>query len=141
MRFHTSQHIISGVVFDMFKARTVGNQVHANRSRVDFSPVKFTDDDLVAIEKACNDICVKHIDVRIYLEDRGELEKRIDSIRSNLDLIPQSVHILRIVDITGFDVCPCAGTHVRNTSEIGRMKILRKEKKGRDRERIEYELA
>jgi Ser-tRNA(Ala) deacylase AlaX len=49
------------------------------------------------------------------------------------------VRVLRIVEIGGFDICPCAGTHVRNTGETGRLRIIRKEKKGR--ERLEYELV
>ncbi|MFH0815892.1 MAG: alanyl-tRNA editing protein [Methanobacteriota archaeon] len=140
MRMHTAQHIISSVVFDIYKARTVGNQIHADRSRVDFAPANFTQDDVQKIEAKCNEIAAKGIGVRIYEEDRTELEKRVDQQRANLDLLPQSIRRLRIVDIDGFDVCPCAGTHVRNTNEIGRFHILEREKKGKGRERLTYEL-
>jgi len=140
MRMHTAQHIISSVVFDMYKARTVGNQIHADRSRVDFAPANFTQEDVVKIEAKCNEIASKGIPVRIYQEDRSELEKRVDQQRSNLDLLPQSIRRLRIVDIEGFDVCPCAGTHVRSTTELGRFHIIEREKKGKDRERLTYEL-
>ena len=66
------------------------------------------------------------------------MEKRTDPQRSNLDLIPSSIRNLRIVEIEGFDVCPCAGTHVKSTSELGKMKITKKENKGKDKERISY---
>jgi misacylated tRNA(Ala) deacylase len=141
MRMHTAQHIISSVVFDIYKARTVGNQIHADRSRVDFAPANFAQEDVQKIEAACNEIASKGIPVKIYEEDRSELEKRVDQQRSNLDLLPQSIRRLRIVDIDGFDVCPCAGTHVRNTSELGRFHIIEREKKGKDRERLTYELV
>ena len=141
MRMHTAQHIISGVVFDLFSARTVGNQIHADRSRVDFAPVRFSEDDMKKIEDACNIIISKKAVVKIYEQDRAELEKRVDSQRANLDIVPQSVRVLRIVEIEGYDICPCAGTHVRNTSEIGLLKILRTEKKGKGRERLEYALG
>jgi misacylated tRNA(Ala) deacylase len=53
MRMHTAQHVISGVVYDMFKARTVGNQIHADKSRVDFAPVSLSESDVRNIETAC----------------------------------------------------------------------------------------
>ncbi len=141
MRMHTAQHIISSVVFDIYKARTVGNQIHADRSRVDFAPANFGPEDVKKIEDACNEIGSKGIPVKIYEEDRADLEKRVDQQRSNLDLLPQSIRRLRIVDIDGFDVCPCAGTHVRSTTELGKFHIIEREKKGKDRERLTYELV
>ena len=49
-------------------------------------------------------------------------------------------YVRSIVEIEGFDVCPCAGTHVKSTEELGRLEILKKENKGKDRERIVYTL-
>lgn len=140
MRMHTAQHIVSSAVFDEFKARTVGNQIYAEKSRVDFHPVSFSDEDLKRIEEVTNEIISKSLTVDIYTENRSELEKRVDSQRANLDLLPQSVRNLRIVDIKGYDICPCAGTHVRNTDEIGKVKVVKKESKGKDKERIVYVL-
>jgi misacylated tRNA(Ala) deacylase len=138
MRMHTAQHILSGVVFDLFKARTVGNQIHADHSRIDFAPVVFTDQMVAEVEKTVNGILARDIPVTIGEEDRSEIELRVCTERANLDLLPKSVHRLRIVKIGDIDECPCAGTHVRNTSEIGLMKITRRENKGKDRERITY---
>jgi misacylated tRNA(Ala) deacylase len=140
MKMHTAQHVISGVVYDMLNARTVGNQIHADHSRVDFYPVNFTDEDLKKIEDNVNEVISRGSPVKIYEEERESLEKRTDPLRSNLDLIPTSIKNLRIVEIEGFDVCPCAGTHVKSTSELGRMKIIKKENKGKDKERIVYTL-
>jgi misacylated tRNA(Ala) deacylase len=140
MKMHTAQHVISGVVYDLFNARTVGNQIHEDYSRVDFYPVNFSEEDLKKIEDASNEVISRNSPVKIYEEERHSLEKRTDPLRSNLDLIPVSIKNLRIVEITGFDVCPCAGTHVRSTSELGRLEITRKENKGKDKERIVYTL-
>ncbi|HUV61678.1 MAG TPA: alanyl-tRNA editing protein, partial [Thermoplasmata archaeon] len=63
-----------------------------------------------------------------------------DAQRANLDLLPKSVRELRVVTIGDFDICPCAGTHVRSLGEIGRLKITKRERKGKDRERVTYEL-
>lgn len=140
MRYHTSQHILSGVMYEKYGARTVGNQIYADRSRVDFSPVNLGQSDGQAIEAAVNEILLRGVVVRIYHESRASLEGRLDAQRANIDLLPQSVRDLRIVDIENVDVCPCAGTHVRGTAEIGRMKITRVERKGKDRFRLEYRL-
>lgn len=140
MRMHTAQHILSGIVFDLFSARTVGNQIHADHSRIDFAPVQFTDEDMVEVEKKVNDILAQRIPVTIGEEDRAEIEKRVCTERANLDLLPKSVSRLRIVKIGDIDLCPCAGTHVRNTAEIGLMRIAGREHKGKDRERLTYTL-
>lgn len=140
MRMHTAQHLLSGIVFDLFSARTVGNQIHADRSRIDFAPAQFTDANIVEIEGKVNDILAQRIPVAIGEEDRAEIEKRVCTERANLDLLPRSVSRLRIVKIGDADLCPCAGTHVRNTGEIGSMRIVRRENKGKDRERLTYTL-
>jgi len=140
MKMHTAQHIVSGIVFDDYKARTVGNQIHADYSRVDFEPISFSDKDLKEIENKFNNIIKQNLPVKIYEEERESLEKRVDQQRCNLDLLPKFIKKLRIIEIEGFDVCPCAGTHVRNTSELPRMKITKKENKGKDRERLVYTL-
>ncbi len=102
MKMHTAQHIISGIVFDDYKARTVGNQIHADYSRVDFHPVKFSDKDLENIVKKFNEIVSMNLPVKIYEEERTSLEKRVDAQRSNLDLLPKFISKLRIVEIQRF---------------------------------------
>src|SRR5881628_621740 len=115
MRMHTSQHLMSGLVFRIFAARTVGNQIHADRSRTDFQPANFS------------------------AEDRIVVEKRIED-RALMDLIPQSIRRLRIIEVGTADYCPCGGTHVRNVREIGRVHVLGKRSKGKETDRVEYEL-
>jgi misacylated tRNA(Ala) deacylase len=140
MKMHTAQHILSGIIFDKYQARTVGNQIHADYSRVDFDKVRFSDDDLKFIEEKFNEIVSKNLPVKIYEEERASLEKRVDSQRAHLDLLPSFVKKLRIIEIKDFDICPCAGTHVKNTSEIPKIDKIKRETKGKDRERIIYSL-
>lgn len=141
MRMHTAQHIVSGVVYDLWKARTVGNQLYHDRSRIDFAPVKFTDEMVAELESRTNEILATGAKVEIATEDRSELERNVDAQRANLDLLPKSVRELRVVRVQEFDVCPCAGTHVRSLEEIGRIKVVKRENKGKERERITYELV
>ncbi len=140
MRMHTAQHVVSGVVYDLYKARTVGNQIYHDRSRIDFAPVTFTSEMITEVQDKCNEIFSKGTPVEITTASRDVLENEIDAQRANLDLIPKSVRDLRVVTIGDFDVCPCAGTHVRSLAEIGTVSITKRERKGKDRERITYEI-
>lgn len=155
MRMHTSQHLLSGVVWKLRTGRTVGNQIHTDRSRVDFEPVKFSTEDLRDIEAEVNRIIDADVPLRIYEEDRDVLERRLASDaagdRSLLNLVPQSVKRLRVVEIADpdgtlpaykgtIDFCPCAGTHVARTGELRKMEIIGRETKGAQRERLEYVL-
>lgn len=140
MKMHTAQHIISGIIFDDYNARTVGNQIHADYSRVDFHPANFSEEDLKKIVTQFNEIISKNLPVKIYEEERTSLEKRVDQQRSNLDLLPKFISKLRIVEIEGFDICPCAGTHVKSTSEIPPIKEIKRDTKGKDTDRIIYSL-
>ena len=141
MKMHTAQHIISGIIFDNYGARTVGNQIHAEYSRVDFHPANFKKEDLEKIETKFNEIVKQNLPIKIYEEERESLEKRVDQQRAHLDLLPKFVTKLRIVEVEGFDICPCAGTHVRNTSEIPKIDKIKKETKGKDKTRIIYSLS
>lgn len=151
MRMHTSQHILSGVIWKTRAGRTVGNQLHADRSRIDFEPVKFSEADLRDIETEVNRILAEDLPVRCYEEDRAALEARLGSDRNLLNLVPQSVKRLRVVEVYDpeerdarfgrtIDVCPCAGTHVARTGEIGRFEIVARETKGAGKDRLEYVL-
>src|SRR5207247_10857462 len=139
MRMHTSQHLMAGLLFRTYGARTVGNQIHMDYSRVDFQPANFTPEDLKRIEDDCNRVIASSQDVRIFEEDRVVVQNKIED-RALLDLIPASVRRLRIIQIGEADYCPCGGTHLKNASEIGKVHILERRSKGRETDRIVYEL-
>ncbi|MGQ0536369.1 MAG: alanyl-tRNA editing protein [Methanobacteriota archaeon] len=139
MKMHTSQHVISGVVFSLFGAQTAGNQIHADETRIDFARA-FTEGEVKRLEEAVNEVLSKTVPVITYEEDRDAVYERLVD-KSRLKLVPESVRRLRVVEVKGVDLCPCAGTHVRDVSEIGRMEIVRRESKGADRDRITYRLS
>lgn len=141
MRMHTAQHLVSGLVFTMYGARTVGNQLYVDYSHVDFAPASFDDEDLQRIESAFNDVIETEAPVTIYEEDRAVLDEKIEEERAILELIPKSIRRLRVIQIGDVDVCPCGGTHVRNVAEIGKMHVLRRRSKGKDVDRVTYELV
>ncbi|PSP36443.1 alanyl-tRNA editing protein [Halobacteriales archaeon QH_10_70_21] len=139
-RMHTAQHVVSRVVLDEYGAGTAGNQVGVERSRIDFEPADFDGADLERIERLSNEAIERDHDVVKENRPRERVEREVDEGRALLELIPDSVDPLRVVEIDGFDLCPCGGTHVGSLGEVGRVEIVDRSSKGEDTERIEFEL-
>jgi misacylated tRNA(Ala) deacylase len=142
MRMHTAQHLVSGVAYELFAGtRTVGNQIHAERSRIDFNPIDFTPTMLSDLASATNDLIAAAKPVEAVTMTRDEINALMPEDRTNMDLLPTSVTELRVIRIgDDIDLCPCAGTHVLNTKEIGELEILGRKSKGKGTQRIEYQL-
>ena len=142
MRMHTAQHLVSGVVYEMFHGtRTVGNQIHADRSRIDFHPIKFDVEMLERVFTSAQEIIDSELLVTCTTMTRDEVNLIMPPERTNMDLLPISVKQLRVITIgDNFDLCPCAGTHVANLGEIGELELLGKKNKGSMVQRISYTL-
>lgn len=142
MRMHTAQHLVSGLAYELFdRVRTVGNQIHADRSRIDFNPVNFSNEMLKDLEAAANDAIKAGYNVSAGTMTREAVNAELPPDRTNMDLLPQSVTELRTIRIgSDVDLCPCAGTHVRNTKEIGELRIVARSSKGSGTQRVEYVL-
>ena len=142
MRNHTSQHLLSALVWDRFGAATVGNQIGAEGSRVDFER-RFAPEDLRDLESAVNEVIRRDVPILVYEAPRAEVEAKAGQ-RALLGRLPQSVKVLRIVEIldpdrgASIDYCPGAGTHVARAGELGRMEIVGRESKGEGKDRVEY---
>jgi len=143
MRMHTAQHLMSGIAYELFNGvRTVGNQIHSTHSRIDFNPISFTEDMMLELSTSANKIISQSIKVEDTIMTRDEINSIMPSDRTNMDLLPKSIDNLRIIKIgDNFDLCPCAGTHISNLSEIGDITITRKKSKGKGTQRITYELS
>ena len=139
---HTAQHLVSGVVYEAFNgARTVGNQIHDDRSRIDFNPISFTDEMLEETTRQVNILIDADHEVTDSTMTREEVNSEMPPERTNMDLLPSSVKELRVVKIgDNLDLCPCAGTHVQQLGEIGHIAITGKKSKGKGTQRITYEL-
>ena len=140
-RMHTAQHVVSRVVLDEYGAGTAGNQIHADRSRIDFEPADFDDEDVARIERLANEAIARDLRVRKEERPRPAVEAEVDEGRSLLHLIPDHVDPLRVVEIEDWDLCPCGGTHVGHLGEIGGIEIIDRTSKGKDTVRIEFVLT
>jgi len=139
-RMHTAQHVVSRVVLDEYGAETAGNQIHADRSRIDFEPAEFSEADVERIERLSNEAIERDLEVTKAERPREEVEDRTDEGRALLNLIPDHVDPLRVVEVEDFDYCPCGATHADSLGDIGRIEILARTSKGEDTERIEFVL-
>jgi len=142
MRMHTAQHLVSGIVYEMYDgARTVGNQIHANRSRIDFNPIKFTEEMIEELFHKANEMVETNLAVTDCIMTREEINAIMPAERTNMDLLPISVKQLRVIKIgDNVDLCPCAGTHIRALGEIGELEFLGRKNKGKGTTRVSYTL-
>ena len=144
MRMHTSQHLVSAIVSDLYGADTVGNQIGFEKSRIDFKPLKLNMNEIDDLIDRTNEYITKDISVKISEANRSDLEGNPE-IRSSMSsglwkLLPKSVTRLRVISIGEIDVCPCAGTHVRSLKEIGKVKFVKRDNKGAGKQRLTYTL-
>tara|TARA_B100000459_G_scaffold147336_1_gene116549 strand:- start:672 stop:1400 length:729 start_codon:yes stop_codon:yes gene_type:complete len=143
MKMHTAQHLVSGIAYEMFDGvRTVGNQIHTEKSRIDFKPIQFTEEMLLDLQTTVNEKIALRLDVTDSQMTRDEINSIMPPDRTNMDLLPAFINDLRVVTIGDrLDMCPCAGTHVRNISEISGIEFIGKKSKGKGTQRVTYQLV
>jgi misacylated tRNA(Ala) deacylase len=141
MRHHTALHVLSGVIWRSFGAKVTGGQMRADRARMDFSfPGEWTAEVVADIERRTNAALAEERPVRVYELPREEALKNPDLIRTQVDLVPERVRRVRIVEIEGLDTQADGGTHVANTREVGRIAFTAHKSKGRQNKRVEFVL-
>ena len=141
MRHHTALHVLSGVIWRNFGAKVTGGQMRADRARMDFSfPGEWTTDVVGEIERLTNEALSEGSPVKVYELSREEALRNPDLIRTQVNLVPERVRVIRIVEIEGLDTQADGGTHVANTREVGQLEITGHKSKGRENKRIEFVL-
>ena len=117
MQQHTGEHILSGILHQMFGAENVGFHIGSDAVRMDTS-VPISAEGLREAELAANRIVWQNVPVLITYPTREELSRM--TYRSKKEIEGQ----VRIVTIPGADVCACCGTHTAATGAVGQIKIL-----------------
>jgi misacylated tRNA(Ala) deacylase len=141
MRHHTALHVLSGVIWRNFEAKVTGGQMRADRARMGFSfPGEWTVEVVGKIERLTNEALASARSVKVYGLPHEEALKNPDLIRTQVNLVPEWVRVIRIVEIEGLDTQADGGTHVANTREVGQMEITGHKSKGRQNKRIEFVL-
>jgi len=129
MQQHTGQHLLSAVLEELFKIRTVSFHLGAESSTIDVDALSLTPEQLERVEERCAEVVAQARPVQITLEDASAmLDLRKASERTGT---------LRIVSIEDIDRSACGGSHLRSTAEIG-MVLTGKSEKIRGTTRLEF---
>jgi len=140
MRTHSGLHLLSGVVFRDFGALVTGSNMDPLSGRLDFNLEQVPEGFKDAIEAACAVEVESDRAIKAYELPREEAFAIPDIIRTATNLLPAGIEIVRIVDIAGLDVQADGGTHVASTRQIGRMRVVKVENKGKGFRRIRVTL-
>jgi misacylated tRNA(Ala) deacylase len=140
MRTHTAMHILCGVVFRDYGAQVTGGNMDPLQGRMDFEFETMRQELVAAIEEAVNAEVAAARPVRVAILPRAEAFAIPDLIRTKVNLLPEGITEVRTVELVGLDLQADGGTHVANTSEVGRVRVVDYKSKGKINKRIYLEL-
>ncbi len=138
MRSHTACHILSAVIFAGTGAKITGNQIDLTRSRVDFSLEIFDKAKMSEYVEKANEIAARKLPVTTRMISREEALAIPDLVRLAMQVPDRDM--IRTVEIEGIDRQACGGTHVKNTGEVGRIRMIKAENKGKANRRVYFTL-
>jgi misacylated tRNA(Ala) deacylase len=140
MRTHTAMHILCGVIWRDYSASVTGGNMDPLKGRMDFEFETMHQDLVAAIEEAVNREVEAARPVVVNTLPREEAFQIPDLIRTKINLLPEGISEVRTVELVGLDLQADGGTHVRNTNEVGPIRITNYKSKGKINKRIYLEL-
>ena len=140
MRTHTAMHILCGVIFRDYSASVTGGDMQPLKGRMDFEFETMRAELIHAIETAVNREVQNARQIQVNILPRAEAFKIPDLIRTKINLLPEGIAQVRTVEIVGLDLQADGGTHVKNTSEVGRIRVVDYKSKGAINKRIYVEV-
>ena len=136
MRTHTALHALSGVVYRDYGAKVTGGNMTPGEARMDFELDGISVEFGSEVERKLNEELIKGYPTEIITLAREIALQDPDLIRTKVNLIPEFVEEIRVVDIKGLDRQADGGTHVRSTLEVGRIEVVKTESKGKSNKRM-----
>jgi misacylated tRNA(Ala) deacylase len=140
MRTHSALHVLCGVVFRDYGASVTGGDMDPLQGRMDFEFETMHRDLVDEIESAINAEIRKGHDIKVDILPREQAFQIPDLIRTKINLLPEGIQQVRVVEIEDLDLQADGGTHVRNTTEIGRIRVVDYKSKGKINKRIYIEV-
>jgi misacylated tRNA(Ala) deacylase len=138
MRMHTAGHVLGSIMYGKGLLIT-GNQIDLEKTRFDFSMENFDKTAFQSLVDEANGAIARNLDVEVTFLPREEAMKIAGAVKLAVAL-PPDVPELRMVKIGDVDYQADGGTHVKNTSEIGKIVFISAENKGKSNRRIYYGL-
>ena len=140
MRTHTALHALSGIVFSDYGARVTGGNMEPGVARMDFELESISQEFGSGVEEKLNAALAQDRTVHVLFLPRDQALTDPDLIRTKVSLIPDHVDPIRVIDIEGIDRQADGGTHVRSTAEVGTVRVVKTENKGKGFKRMRIEL-
>lgn len=141
MRTHTALHALTAILWYEFGVKVTGSNMEPGVARADFPLDSISVAFGETVEEKLNDALRRNHETAIRYLRRAEALADPDLIRTQVSLLPPSIDPIRVVDIVGLDKQADGGTHVRTTGEVGAVKVVGTESKGKANKRIRIELA
>lgn len=140
MRTHTAMHILCGVVWRDYKASVTGGNMDVLSGRMDFEFERMQKELVTEIEEKINAEVAEEREVIVNILPREEAFLIPDLIRTKINLLPEGIEEVRTIEIKGLDLQADGGTHVKNTREIGSIRVTNYKSKGGINKRIYVEI-
>jgi len=139
MRSHTAAHVFASLLCRGTGALVTGNQLEEDKVRFDFSLEKYDREMLSNYIDETNNLLKRAIPVKWYELPKEEALK-IPGVIKMAEALPPDIPKLRIVEIVGVDTQADGGTHVKNLKEVGQIKLLKTENKGKNNRRVYFKV-
>jgi len=140
MRTHTAMHILCGVIFRDYGAQVTGGNMDPLKGRMDFEFETMRQELVAEIEASINQEVANARPLAVRILPREEAFQIPDLIRTKINLLPEAIQEVRVVEIENLDLQADGGTHVANTSEVGTIRVADYKSKGKINKRIYVEL-
>jgi misacylated tRNA(Ala) deacylase len=136
MRTHSALHVLCGVIWNEWSKPVTGGNMEPLSARMDFEFDPLPEGFAARVEELVNAEIAADRPIEVSFLPRGVALADDDLIRTKVNLIPESVSEIRVVDIVGLDKQADGGTHVHSTAEIGRLEVVKTESKGKGNKRL-----
>jgi misacylated tRNA(Ala) deacylase len=140
MRTHTALHVLCGTIFRDYGAHVTGGDMQPLKGRLDFEFETMHGELVREIEASINKEVAQAREIRVKILPREEAFQIPDLIRTKINLLPEGIMQVRTVEIVGLDLQADGGTHVHNTSGVGKIRVADYKSKGAINKRIYIEL-
>jgi misacylated tRNA(Ala) deacylase len=141
MRTHTALHVLCGVIWNEWGKAVTGGNMEPLSARMDFEFDPLPEGFGAIVEDRVNVELKADRPIEVSFLPRGVAITDEDLIRTKVNMIPESVSEIRVIDIVGLDKQADGGTHVRSTGEVGSIRVVKTESKGKGNKRIRLEVV
>lgn len=140
MRTHTALHVLCGVIWRDYQVSVTGGNMEPLHGRMDFEFDSMTRELAEEIEAKINREVQAARPVTTDILPREEAFQIPDLIRTKINLLPEGIEEVRVVEIEDLDLQADGGTHVANTEEVGPIRVVDYKSKGAENKRLVIEL-